>query len=448
MSSPVNPLQRPPIKPKAINCPNCGNAVALRAMGAASSVVCESCSSVLDARDANLKVLAFFREKITFQPLIPLGTRGKLRGKSWQVIGCQERGTEYDGQHFLWREYVLWNPFEGFRYLSEYNGHWNFITTQQSIPEYFLPGVKRKVGLGGRTYTHFQNSVATTWHVLGEFPWMVKVREQVAFDDYIAPPYICSAETTENEVTWSVGEYIAAAEVYAAFQDKKPAPAPIGVFANQPNPAEGKWRGLLWTWGVASVACLLMMIGFAVTSRSQVVFDQTFTLRSGTPAAEKSFVTQSFEVPGRGNLQVDVKADLNNAWSFIGMALINEETGTAYDFGEQVSYYSGTDSDGSWVEGDRKDSTILPNIPAGRYYLRVEPEFEAETRNATLLRADTVLMSYSIKLTRDVPYYFRYLLAAFLLGLPVLIPLIWQYSFEASRWQESDYAVVATGGDE
>ena len=51
-------------------------------------------------------------------PLIPLGTRGKIRGTDYEVIGFERRTIHVDGAAYSWHEYVLFNPFKGFRYLT------------------------------------------------------------------------------------------------------------------------------------------------------------------------------------------------------------------------------------------------------------------------------------------------------------------------------------------
>ena len=75
MSAATPPLSIPP-KPqaKALNCPQCGAAITLRSLGHAETVVCESCHSILDAKDPNLQILQQF-EAITGEdpPLIPAG---------------------------------------------------------------------------------------------------------------------------------------------------------------------------------------------------------------------------------------------------------------------------------------------------------------------------------------------------------------------------------------
>ena len=44
------------------------------------------------------------------QPLIPLGSRGKIRGVVYEVIGFQRRTIQVEGISYSWHEYVLFNP--------------------------------------------------------------------------------------------------------------------------------------------------------------------------------------------------------------------------------------------------------------------------------------------------------------------------------------------------
>ena len=152
------------------HCYQCGAAITLRSFGQAETVVCGSCHSILDAKDPNLAILQQFEIKTSaIRPLIPLGTRGKLRGTDYEVIGFQRRSTKVEGITYYWQEYVLFNPYKGSRYLSEYHGHWNDISVCKT-----LPAVGSKLGLTanylGETYQHFQSAEANTDFVLGEFP--------------------------------------------------------------------------------------------------------------------------------------------------------------------------------------------------------------------------------------------------------------------------------------
>ena len=76
---------------------------------------------------------------------------------------------------------------------------------------------------------------------------------------------------------------------------------------------------------------------------------------------------------------VEVGIALPEAMGGAGLGLVEEmlvleETGAALDVGREVSYYHGVDSDGSWSEGSRDDNALIPAVPAGRWFLRIDPE--------------------------------------------------------------------------
>jgi hypothetical protein len=153
-------------------------------------------------------------------------------------------------------------------------------------------------------------------------------------------------------------------------------------------------------------------------------------------SGEPSFVTPTFELKGgEKNVEVEIRTDLQNDWMYLGLALINEQTGVAYDFGKEVSYYSGTDSDGSWSEGDKADSVSIGNVPGGKYYLRVEPDMEKGLASPIL---GGKRVNYEIKLRRDVAVIWPYFVIWPFLLIPPLFAMIRRYTFEGKRWAESD----------
>ena len=431
---------------KSLSCPNCGAAVTLRTADQAVTAVCEQCLSVLDAKDPNLKVLqrmAEVTERVT--PLIPLGKRGKLHGDNYEVIGFQVRTIYVDQMPYSWQEYVLFNPFKGFRYLTEYNGHWNDVSTVKALPEPVTAGGRKAMRVLGETYRHFQTATAETSFVLGEFPWQVRVGEKALTEDYIAPPHMLSSEKSDSETVWSLGEYVPGERVWQVFGLPGQAPAPIGTFANQVSPFVGRLRGL---W-VACLVLLLVLANMALLewnfSGQEEAFSQRYSF-STLARGETSFVTPVFELKGRtSNVEVSVETNLQNDWAYLNFALINEQTGTAYDFGREVSYYSGRDSDGNWTEGKPSDSAKLPSVPPGRYYLRVEPEM-GQTAGPALTGVHN--MSYTIQVRRDVPSFSHYGIAALLLLLPPVFLSLRARSFEKERWQESDYAPASSSSDD
>jgi hypothetical protein len=126
---------------------------------------------------------------------------------------------------------------------------------------------------------------------------------------------------------------------------------------------------------------------------------------------------------------VETATTLDNAWIDVDYSLINQDTGQAYDVGREISYYSGTDSDGSWSEGARHDSVMVASVPPGHYYLRIDPD-----------GAPGSPIPYTVTVTHDVPVYWWFPVAAGLLVVPALLVTWRAMNFEHMRWQESDHA--------
>jgi hypothetical protein len=430
-----------PAKPqvKALNCPGCGAALTVRSFGNAVTIVCDSCHSILDAKDPNLQILQRFKVATDeVRPLIPLGTRGKIRGTDYEVIGFQRRTIHVDGIPYSWQEYVLFNPYKGFRYLTEYNGHWNDVSILKALPEVRPYGSKPTVRYLGETYKHFQTAKAGTSFVLGEFPWQVRVGEAAVVADYVSPPRVLSSEQTGNEVTWSMGEYMMGKDVWKAFRLPGSPPEAVGVYENQPSPMSSDTKNIWVACAGFLLLLVVMMIGFDFIARDEQVFTGSYRYDS-KQRGESSFVTDEFELKGHpSDVEVKTSTDLNNRWIYLNYALINEDTGKALDFGREVSYYHGYDSDGSWTEGNQNDSVAVPSVPPGRYYLRVEPEGDPGYG----------VTYYTITVKRDVPQYSFYGLALLALLVPAVL-LTWRtLTFEHLRWAESDHPPVKWGNDE
>ena len=423
-----------PPKPtvKALFCPQCGAAITLRSLGQAVSVVCESCHSILDAKNPHLQILQTFDKIISSdKPLIPLGTRGKIRGTDYEAIGFQRRSINVEGVTYSWHEYVLFNPYKGFRYLSEYQGHWNDVSVckEQPIVDSRLstPLVANYLG---EIYKHFQSAEAKTDFVLGEFPWEVRVGERAQVTDYVHPPRMLSREVSSGEISWAIGEYMEGKDVWSAFHLPGSAPEAIGVFENQPSPIGPNIKATWAAFAAFALALLVLMIGFEVGSKKVSVFQGSYQLNPGQPVGEASFVTDTFELTGRtSTVEVKTSTDVQNNWIYLNYALINVDSGEAWDFGREVSFYSGYDSDGSWKEGGQHDAVIVPSVPAGRYYLRIEPEVDPRHPRIT----------YTVDVKRDVPVNGFYGIGFLVLLIPPILISWRSLSFERARWSESDH---------
>lgn len=424
----------PVVKAKSISCPNCGAPVELRGFAHTLNAVCPHCLSVLDASSPELQVLQTFQGKERVQPKIPLGTRGTFNGTVYEVVGFQERSVQTGDDFFSWDEYLLFNPYKGFRYVTEYCGHWNVVRVLSRLPERTTARGRTAWRLDGRTFAAFDAMTASTVYVAGEFPWQVRRGDTARCEDYISAPFMLSSESTDGEETWSMGEYWAGSKIWQAFRLPGSPPYAQGVFANQPSPYAGKigssWRTWLWL----NVALFVLFVAFTFMKANREVFRQDYLYLSGRNS-DTAFVTPTFQLSGGNkNVEVGVHAGVDNDWIYLHFALINDETGQTFDFAREVSYYH--DSDGT--EGSRNNSVVIPSVPGGRYYLRIEPEMSPTSSR----------MQYEVFVRRDVPIYTYFWVAALLLLIPPIAVFIRYGRFEAARWRESDYAPVSRGGDD
>lgn len=447
MSDSEGNIQKPfAPKSKALNCPNCGASMSLKASGRSLSIVCASCGSILDVADENFpKIISKLNDSPDFvTPLIPLGQRGKLKGHLWEVIGFLERkDPAYD---YIWYEYLLFNPYQGYRWLTEAQGHWNYVLMSKDKPHLQTNSITNKVTSRylGKEYSLFNKGEAVVSFALGEFYLRIKVGDKVECEDYISPPYMLSCEKDDSEETWSLGEYIEPSEIEEAFKLDFSLPPKSGISPNQPSQYTSDLSRLTKAW-VLAVACICVLQFLHITtSMNQTVYQNTHSFSSNQPVQnnfwsfsnnaqpkkEEEIVTPTFEVKGKSaNMAVRLEAPVDNSWFFVDGELVNENTGQSAPFNRTVQYYYGHDSDGSWSEGSKSTNVIFSSLPAGKYHLNLEPSADSPS-----------IRQFTIEVRRGTPLWANFFLAFFLLSFPMLVYWFRAHSFEVNRWSTSDYS--------
>lgn len=422
---------------KALACSGCGAALTVRAPGQSLAVVCSACGAILDAADPDFQIIQEAAGRKTRTPVIPVGARGKVKGQIFEAVGFLVRKAESDGSTYWWNEFVLFNQSQGFRWLSEYKGHWILSKPAKDNPvEGFGSDSRCIASYLGSEYRLFQSAEAVVDYVEGEFPWLVRVGERAAMQDFICPPLMLSCEETAQEKTWSLGEHVEGETVWKAFSLKGTPPGAEGVGVVQPSPYAPHVKPVALMLAAFLGAAVLVQIVASLLSQNRIVYTNNF-IHSGSGGVSRAVVTEPFELAGRrSNVRIDIETNLSNSWGYFNMALISEETGQALNFGREVSYYFGSDSDGPWSEGNKQDKVFLPSVESGRYYLLVDPE------------TDATQITYGIRVSRDTPrisYLFWVMLA---LAAPPLVFWYRSYSFEFHRWEESDFPMSAGSDDD
>jgi hypothetical protein len=400
-------------------CPTCGGTIELRAAGLSVTAACGSCGALVDVNDERYQLIKRGR-KLASLPAIALGYRGYIGDGLYEVIGYLQRAED----SFAWDEYLLFNPYLGFRWLVDVEGHWNFVTMLRDQ----LPGRVGQPSLrfDGKDFFCYNRGKAEVRLVLGEFYWRVKVGEAVTGTDYICPPYMLSAEESDDETVWSIGEYISPKAVQDAFGVQLGRAS--GVAANQPSPF-APMLGSIWKiFGLALTAVFLCAVVTGALHPTTEIFRGT--VPPAMVAAKQTAVLGTFHVPDEsGELSVETRAALYNSWVEVNYSLVNKQTNESYDFTEALEYYSGVDSDGSWSEGGWETDGELSAIPGGDYDLVADISFGDATQAPAI--------NFNVK--RHPHSWQPFLIAlGLLLAFPLLLSGLY-LGFEKNRRSNSDY---------
>jgi hypothetical protein len=350
---------------RAITCPSCGGAIGVKAVGYTVTVACQYCGSLLDVTQPDVAIIKEYHEKIAQLPL-PLGSRGVLFGVEWEAIGFQKRSVGDE----VWGEYLLFNPYAGYRWLV-HDGGWMMGQTIVDVPR--ETGVWGQCEWRGSLWQGEDEPVTvTTLQVLGEFYWRVQAGEMWVARSYDAGAQSLSREWNAGEVQWThlvpvPGRWIDGFTRPGAPRPE-PKPAPKGPWLHD-GPAD------LWTMAALAVASVMVALALLVglssggagdSAQAQVVVDG--------PAVKLSVGPLKLE---RAYQFVTVKAaasPFSNRWVDLDYRLVNRATQQAISASGALEYYEGSDSDGAWSEGSHEHEQRFAQVPAGQYDLLIEAQ--------------------------------------------------------------------------
>lgn len=232
---------RKTIAARSFACPECGATVeATRAE--TRSLTCGSCHSLIDVSQGIGAELRATRQGLRFEPVIPLGTTGRLgiaggEPEDWQVLGFSVKQANAGNaeEAFSWQDYLLYNAQHGFSFLVDTDEGWFGYRTLTGVPK--VIGAGAAVEWEGGRYRLMARYPATVQYVAGEFYWQVDRAQVTQTADYNGMGAIAnrrlSSERTSTEIVWSQGERIPAAVIRQAFRltdvpDRTPQLADIG----------------------------------------------------------------------------------------------------------------------------------------------------------------------------------------------------------------------------
>lgn len=410
----------------SVSCPKCAAENQLRGKAMTVALTCKACGTYFRTGTWN-KAAVEFRYKEAHQ-VIPIGAKGRIDNFVYEVMGfAVKEETKY---HFKWREYLLFSPYRGYAFLSEYNGHWNFVWPIEGDPRKNIS--VNDFNYEGAEYRLYQKYNAKVVYARGEFFFDVfDITESTVNSEFIAPPYMLALEKSHDSILWCKGEYFKPGEIAEAFSmPARKFPFREGVGYTEPLHASFSDKALISFTVLIFLVTLLAQLLMSSSADDKVVFQHDY--HDTDLKDQKMIATPSFDLEGgMRNVEVYVYAPVDNNWFFSEFTLINDNTGDEYNFTKEVEYYSGYEDGVSWTEGARSGEAVLSMIPAGRYHINIYPEFNMNH-------------AFSITVKRDVPVSTNFYITAIGLLLFPAFYLVRKHYRERERWSDSDYSPYDT----
>lgn len=437
---------------RAITCPSCGGTVEIRAAGLTVTLVCYYCGSLLDVTNPDVALIEKHERAIAGLRL-ELGSKGVVRGTDYQVIGYMRRSVDGEG----WDEYLLFNPYVGYRWLIDDQGEWSFGTMLTQLPQ----GISASGGgwrgsantaadasnadivrYGDADFVSEGESYeAVVDEVVGEFYWRVATGDRVALTNFEGSGATLSCERQANEINWTRSEPLAPSDL-SGFGDDRPdrstspgrststawplfgrkLPRKTSYTAAPDMPAASTMGNLTWIFliGVGTSAFLLLatlILSFGGTSTQEF----TIPLQSDGAPQTARFGPLTFPNAVQRVALRSSSPSFENAWIDLDMSLVERATQQTVDFSAVVEHYAGSDSDGPWTEGSHTTTTQIAAVPRGMYDLVVEVSAHEWPGGAYASIQNTPV---TISISSGGVFFSNLILALVLLAIPPVF-LIW-----------------------
>lgn len=425
---------------KALECPACGGPFELHAAGYSTLHVCQYCGSEIDlVADDGVKLIAEHVEAAKAL-LIPLGTKGTINGVEWVCVGNLEKNDGWD----TWEEFLLFNPYHGYRWLIWQAGGWSVGTPILSNPAH--PRRRTFDYNGKRMKRIYEVAESTIERAIGEFYWQVKKGDKVKSTSYVGGGKVLSCELTGDEFNWTLEEFVSSKGIAKAFGIEDTGQYPkTGDYPqpHQPNPYSDSTINLALIAGIAFVASLFLSIVLSYGGEQRI---QSFTANPSTSA--RSFEVGTFTLEGRARpVTITARGEPgDNNWMYLEYTLTNTATDEEIVASEDIEYYYGRD----WKEDDRRGTKKISSVRPGTYTLTAEvllPEDEARGPQATAALSPIWAGSgaqpgrtVTVEVTSNGMFISNLVLLFFALFGPVIWIGIKATSFESARQSGYDGA--------
>ena len=295
----------------ALSCPQCGGPLEVRAPDETKRIACPCCGSLLDATK-DLAVLQAL-SSVPIEPLIPLGSKGRLSGVDWTLIGFMERSATVEGHSLPVAGVPAARAQPGLPLAGR--GERPLVLRRDRRTPATCRAAWASAACSYRGMTlqalpdrRARRSTTCSASSTGRWPAATPRRRRTSSP---AAPALARRATVE-ELIWSFASYQSPDEVWKAFGLAGRPPRPSGVAPNQPWPHEQQSRSVcsraLLFLVIACLLFLVFLLARGSTVHEQVLRDPACGAVSGSPESAV-FAGAVRREPRRGNLQIQGRGD-------------------------------------------------------------------------------------------------------------------------------------------
>ncbi len=355
---------------RAISCTQCGAGLDVLGGGRVTTHICGYCGAELDALD-NYRILKRFADQPRPQTPFRIGMEGMLQGVRYRVIGTLAAEENYHNRRWTWVDHMVFSDTHGYAFLSVEDGHLIFTrryrkdlsrwVTVQAVEAADAPP---EVISGGEAYRYYETSTSEITFAEGEFTWRPAVGARSTTISLLSDQHMLHLTETATEREAEQSSYLPQAETLASFGITEPL-NPIRVHPLQPYVArrdQGFYQRAAAVFAGISVVLTLFML----TQGREVL-----AWRNIPPSDLPATVTLPLGTPGR-LATIEVFGSLSNAWAFVEVELTDPEDQPVLIAGRDIEYYTGTDADGAWSEGNTTARFRFRPTQAGDHQLEVD----------------------------------------------------------------------------
>ncbi len=414
---------------KAIKCTGCAAPVKINGGGhRIRTLNCNYCGTVMDVQHDYRRLGKFVNQNKPDSPL-QIGMEGKINAIPFIIIGMVGYRSNYGD---TWVDLFLFSETHGYAHLTYSMGHFVFTRRVRYLPDKKIHQLLRHntFHVDHKKYTFFETYQSEITYVAGELTWIAKKSDTCTVRDAIAPPFMFTQETCNNEkeTEYYLSEYLDPEIIHTNFnttyqtQRSKHFKHPAQPFTAPIKQAISKASR------ISLIIAILLFVFVTLFGNGKNIYHTALTANE----MSQGTLTREFTINNPKHLiELSYRDTLNNAWTNYDIALFKDNT-EVFSFKKQLAASSGRNIENDLLKNTQSGTARFKVKKAGDYSLRILATQNSVKNNLAPIQRLTINIKEGVMGK-------KYMIILFIISL---ITYAWfyaaRYLFEKKRWEDDD----------